>query len=287
MSLITVDSKVIGAVTADSRYIAAREEIDRLVKEHGLVIPDLPDMIRVLNVVPEIWEVIRQGHINVLSTENQGMRNGQQVYEARHSVPGVLSTVKRMRYLSDEGYCFVKISEPEWYADVPRVDLWDLRQGKAPIGKPHINELVIPEGYNLIPRKANMKKVLEAHNRGELIIFAQSQLTPEQYRLDDRVLALCDSPELVEATIKLLTDKGNSTIETNLRITEVGFDKNLGRPICFDYHGGGIYGDSGIHNDGRFCAVAPKVLSEARSACAKISSPAQPVQPEVAATYIN
>ncbi len=190
-------------------------------------------------------------------------------------------------YTYIDSYVFAPVDDDEWGAvgkgsyngqNVARVHLDDLRKGNVPAaGTPYTITLILPEDFRPLPsyidmtnmyRTADtyMKEILEMRKSGKPIIFESGLLTESEFRIDDRVAALCGSPDKVETLCKILfsgEDEGGKgwarmgSFHNIYRPKEASFDaqaKGRMAHLKGGCYGGGIGGDL-FNNNCRFMAV--------------------------------
>ena len=261
-NIIQRESPILAVITEIQSYMNARADIDAQTKELAkadklVVVADIPMAIRAMTNNPEVRKAVRPTWIDSVSIEQQGKRDGDDVYEVSHST-GSFATLEGLKAGLESGidvYGFMVVPDTEWAEagkgkylgkEVPRVSLSDLRAGKniPSIGTPYTVFTKMKDNPNINPR---------------------GQLTYDQFMNDDRVLMTCGSPEEREALAKMLFGKteeggeGWSNVGSYHRL-EARFGTNKGRPAYLHNNHAGLDAYFVRHASGRFLGVAPEAL---------------------------
>ncbi len=251
--IVQIKSPVLAAVTDQTGYVKARNQVERLSRKNGLRVADMPMVIQAMTTHPEVREAIRPVWIDTITGEYHGLRDGDRSYEAWHSA-GSLATAKGLEKLFSKAgdYAFMPISVNEWVAvgkgsyngqTVARVHLEDARKGNVPApGTP----------YTIFVRLDKDSPKINGRGRLDYDTFMQ----------DDRVLMITGGPESREALAKMLFGKkkeggeGWSNVGSYHRINEASFDAQAkGRLAFLNLNYYGLDGYDCILSDGRFVGV--------------------------------
>jgi formylglycine-generating enzyme required for sulfatase activity len=274
---------VAGTLRYPALYVDARKGIEVFAQMHGLRVNDMPMGIRAITSNALVREIARPDYVDFITTEYQGLRNGSRSYEVWHST-GSLSTVVGLEkaFTSRDKYRFMDTDDNEWldagagrYAgkDVVRLEnVDDLRKGRdiPNAGTPYMCALLLPADFEFIPANADEKTAMEQYRSGKPFIFEAAQLKSWQFRLDDRVLCACGSPENREALANLIFNskeeggEGWSVFGSHHNISNGGFNsKAIGRPLFFYNNNTGICGR--VYGYGNFMASKPELLESSGS----------------------
>jgi hypothetical protein len=244
---------VAGILQYPMEYLDARKEIEAFAVRNDLRASDMPMAIRAITGNAAVRELARPNYMDFITAEYQGSRNNFRSYEVWHST-GSLSTVSGLEsaFGSKDKYRFMKVDEEEWrssgkgkYAgkDIPRIEnLNDLRNGRniPTAGTPYMCALILPADFKLLSVNTDENTVMEYYKTGKPLIFEAAQLKPWQFRIDDRVLCACGSPENRQALANMLFGskeeggEGWSAFGSHHNIDLDGFGVNaIGRPLFF------------------------------------------------------
>lgn len=238
-----------GAIASSRYYLDAREDIERIAQERDLKVADVP---LIINHLPELYLALGTLSLDSMTSEWFGVRDGSRSYEAWHSV-GPLATIEGLKEFhkgNRDNFAWVKAAEPRVHFLEAREDGFSLEKG--------IIYTPVAEDFGTIPNYADMDAVLEAYEQGKPIVFQAGLLSSEQFRIDDRINALCGGSENKNKLHDFLF--GNKD-EKNLGLQTLNYNglnnplphQALRWPIHFSTHSRGI---DGWHNPYQGCFVA-------------------------------
>lgn len=254
-------------VMPPKEYVKSLKQIEEIAKESGLNVADMPTAIRFSNIL----KIEEQEAIDVISSEFYGIRNETRCYEIWHSVGSLTSAEGLARIISNslmrhptyyELTGLFKIPKNEWEdigngyhptdnkTNVVRLNINDLRKGEVPkAGTPYTVSMKLEEDYSLIPTTADFNEINEMQKSGKLIIFEKGELDSDQFRLDDRIAAMCGSPKNVEILHKNIFEniedggQGRSSITSYHQIEDAFYyDNMIGHNLIFSVKSGFFMG---------------------------------------------
>lgn len=250
-------------VTDTLNYLNARSQADDEARKDNLKVVGMPGLITAFQTWADLREAVRPNWVTVNSAE-YNLRNNrrQRVYVVAHE-EGPLSTTEGLRDHSKDvrTYGFMPIEDHGFVKDA--IDFRDARRGDVPSAiSPYSIKVPLPKDYLVIPTDTDIASVRKLHKQGKPVIFESGQLTEPQFRLDDRVLSVCGSPELVDTLAHQMYDsreesgEGWYSLGSYHRIQEADLN-NSGRPLFLNFINDGLVGDN-IYYIGRFVLVAPE-----------------------------
>lgn len=272
-TIYTYEQKVIAPVAITDpglNYFDARNQAATAEEFKGLKLTNMPRLIELLKD-EKIAKAIRESYADTISGEFHTTIKDNRVYAAAHGNHPLIA-VKRLKegIKKQDQYGFIPLGKDETktlFKDM--VPIGDVKSGYDASNQTIAINLG-KQGYNLIPLNTDMKDVMSMYKAGKIIIFERGQLSEDQFKIDDRVLANCGSEEY--RTVlgeRFFKKEGRKTAGSYHRIQERSFDQPVGRLVVLGGDNYGILGYDILGDDGRSVGSS----NSARGAGVRVNTP--------------